>query len=785
MYKFLWGFILGIISLAPLHAQNLSLEGIIKDEHSKPLSSVIVVLEPGRLETLTARDGSFQYQSLFPGTYRIFCTHTGFESYEDTITIQAHQKNFTAIVLRPRSGMLEHVQVQGVDRSQAQDNLIKTEHSAMPVQVITRRMIELMGSRRLDEVLKEQTGIAIVNNVGGGSRSVGVQMQGFGSDYVMILIDGQPMLGRNSGSFDLSRISVANIERIEIIKGASSCLYGSEALGGAINIITRHGAVRPQGLASLTYGSLNITDATIEGETPFYHQRGSVSLSANYYHTDGFNTNPYLTSGTTAPPYDNYSFQGRSRYQLTKNSIVGASARYGLRRSLMSKDWGDNMVSSDYQNEKDLNLSATFDHRFTNGWRTMSRYYFTRYTTDENVRWTGPVSNAAQNIFGQNLYRLEQQLSKKWKDNLNVTGGIGLTYEQINEQLSIGKRNQYAAFGYAQGDWNVTQKLNLVGGLRYDHTRYYRGKLNPSFGVQYQVLPSLQLKAGVGTGFKAPDFRMLYQVFYNPAANYLVIGNQMLVSTLQTMRDNGGISEIRNYIVQQLSRGLQPERSTSWNAGAVWQPMDQVKIEGSAFYHKIYNQIDAVLVATGTTIDQIFSYRNLPRAVNKGIEGSLTVKPFSNLDINIGYQYLIAKDLSVEDSIRTGNWPYNMNIHDPATGNSFAPQPSDYWGIENRSRHMLNLKMLYTYRPWNLSANIRANYRGKYPFGDYNGNQFIDRFDTFVPGQTLVNITFEKKLLNEHLSLRFTIDNLLDIISMYIPGQPGRLFLGGVTYRLF
>ena len=214
--------------------------------------------------------------------------------------------------------------------------------------------------------------------------------------------------------------------------------------------------------------------------------------------------------------YDNYSFQGRSRYQLTKNSIVGASARYGLRRSLMSKDWGDNMVSSDYQNEKDLNLSATFDHRFTNGWRTMSRYYFTRYTTDENVRWTGPVSNAAQNILARTCIGWSRQLSKKWKDNLNVTGGIGLTYEQINEQLSIGKRNQYAAFGYAQGDWNVTQKLNLVGGLRYDHTRYYRGKLNPSFGVQYQVLPSLQLKAGVGTGFKAPDFRMLYQVFIAP-----------------------------------------------------------------------------------------------------------------------------------------------------------------------------------------------------------------------------------------------------------------------------
>ncbi|MGC4232654.1 MAG: TonB-dependent receptor [Niabella sp.] len=785
MYKFLCGFIASITGLTSLNAQNLSLEGVVKDEHLKPLSSVTIVLEPGHLETLSGADGHFQHTSLYPGTYRISCSHVGFENYDDTVTVHAGQKNIIEITLRPQSKLLSHVVVQGIDKSQAPDNLIKAERSAMPVQVITRRMIELMGSRRLDEVLKEQTGIAIVNNVGGGSRSVGVQMQGFGSDYVMILIDGQPMLGRNSGSFDLSRISVANIERIEIIKGASSCLYGSEALGGAINIITRHGAVRPQGLASLTYGSLNITDATLEGETPFYHQRGSVSLSANYYHTDGFNTNPYLTSGTTAPPYDNYSLQGRARYRLSKKSTAGASARYGLRRSLMRKDWGDDMVSNDYQNESDLNFSATFDHRFTNGWRTMSRYYFTRYTTDESVRWVGNLSNAAQNIFGQNMHRLEQQLSKKWRENLDMTGGFGVTYEQINEMTAVGKRDQYTGFVYAQGDWNISKKINAVGGLRYDRTRYYGGKINPSLGIQYQVLPSLQLKAGVGTGFKAPDFRMLYQVFYNPAANYLVIGNQMLVSTLQSMRDNGDISEIRSYIVQQLSKGLQPERSTSWNAGAIWQPKDQLKIEGSVFYHKIYNQIDAVLVATGTTIDQIFSYRNLPRAVNKGIEAGLTVKPISNLDVNIGYQYLIAKDLSVEDSIRAGNWPYNMNIHDPVTGNSFPPQPSDYWGIENRSRHMLNLKLLYTYRPGGLSISARASHRGKYPFGDYNGNQFIDRFDTFVPGQTLVNITAEKKLLNEHLSLRFTVDNLLDLTSIYIPGQPGRIFLGGVTYRLF
>ncbi|MFT4204697.1 MAG: TonB-dependent receptor [Chitinophagaceae bacterium] len=775
-----------LLSIAA-HAQKLQLKGVVRDEQSKPIPAATVILEPGHLEAITDNDGRFLFKSLYPGRYAITLNHVGYANMDSSVVVKEDVVNIFDMALTPKANALEDVQVTGLDKAKAPvpDNLIKSERSAMPVKVITRRMIELMGSRRLDEVLKEQTGMAIVNNIGGGSRSVGVQMQGFGSDYVMILIDGQPMLGRNSGSFDLSRISVANIERIEIIKGASSCLYGSEALGGAINIITKHGAVRPQGLASVTYGTLNIKDITVEGETPYYHQRGSVSLSGNYYHTDGFNTNPYLTSGTTAPPYDNYSFQGRSRYQLAQNSIVGVSARYGLRRSLMSKDWGDDLVSNDYQNEKDLNLSATFDHRFADGLRTMTRYYFTRYSTDESLRWTSSTANTSQSVFTQNMHRAEQQFDKKWNEQLAFTGGLGFTYEQIKEQSSVGKRNQYTYFGYLQGDWNPTKDLNFVGGVRYDRTRYYGGKVNPSFGVQYQVLPELRFKAGIGTGFKAPDFKMRYQIFYNPAANYLVIGSDMLTQTLATMRENGEISETRTYIVQQLSQGLKPERSTSFNVGYLWQPKSIFKMETSVFYHKIYNQIDAVLVATGTSIDQIFSYRNLPRAVNKGVETSISVDPFSNLDINIGYQYLIAKDLSVEDSIRAGHWPYSIPIYDAATGNSYTPKPSDYWGIENRSRHMLNLKVLYTYQPWDLTANVRVNYRGKYPFGDYNGNQFIDKYDIFVKSQTLVNITFEKKLLNQHLSLRLSVDNLLDFKSMYIPGQPGRLILGGVTYRLF
>ncbi|MGE8293097.1 MAG: TonB-dependent receptor plug domain-containing protein, partial [Sphingobacterium sp.] len=326
---------------------------------------------------------------------------------------------------------------------EAVDNLIKAENAAMPVKVITKREIELMGSRRLDEVLKEQTGIAIVNDIAGGSRAVGVQIQGFSSNYVMVLVDGQPMLGRNSGNFDLSRISVTNIERIEIIKGASSCLYGSDALGGAINIITRHGAITPQAHASLLYGSLNTVDATLEGETPFSNQRGSAVVSGNYYRTDGFNTDKqYLNSkSTTFPPYTNYSFQGRVRYRTSKNGTVGMTGRFAARESEMINAWSEDRTLQDKQKDQDINLSASYDHNFESGLRSMTRYYFSRFHSQIAAQWLRQGVLASAEEFGQNVHRIEQQFVYSPIQRLKFTGGIGGSLEQMDNQDLDAKRS--------------------------------------------------------------------------------------------------------------------------------------------------------------------------------------------------------------------------------------------------------------------------------------------------------------------------------------------------------
>lgn len=764
-------------------AQTGSIRGRVMNSKGLALQGITITLEPDKHSRQTNMRGEFMIEELYPGTYWLTACHSDYPTYTDSIKIYAG-KAIEKVINLSNIQQLEEVLIsKSTVEIESANQLLKLSRSGMPVQVITRHMIEQLGSRRLDQVLKEQTGMAIVNDLSGGNRSVGVQLQGFGSEYVMILIDGQPMVGRNNGNFDLSRISVSNVERIEIVKGASSCLFGSDALGGAINIITRYGAVEPLAHLALRYGTWQTIDATLDAESPLRNQRGSIQLNSNYYHTAGFNSNPYLSSGQSSPPYNSFDTQARFRYQAGRKTYIGTSMRYGIRRSDMEKNWGDSWQAKDKQNEQDLNYALYLDHTSRSGIRMIGRYYLTHYEVNQSNRWQQSNTISGALSFKQTVHRYEQQFAKSYRNGINLTAGLGGSIENMNDAAIIRLKKLNTAFAYMQADKRFFEKWDIRGGLRYDYTNAYAGKINPSLGMQYYLNEKVSIKAGMATGFKTPDYRMRYLVFFNPSASYLVIGSELLKETLQQMQTNGQISEIF-HLADRLDKHLKPEKSRSMNLGLQFKPNNHITVNGSLFYHKLQNQIDAIPVASGIGISQIYSYRNLPQAVNKGLEANIQWQIHKDLNLQLGYQYLIAKDLSVADSIRKGNWPYNQNLHNPRTGEHQPLKVSDYWGIINRSRHMLNVRLFYHFKPWNTQLSIRTNYRGKYPFADDNNNDIIDRFDSFVPHHLLLNAFIEKKMLKERLMVSFSVENILDVTHQLMPGQPGCGFIAGLAYRL-
>lgn len=773
-------FSIFMVNYFTAHSQESQLQGKFIDNLGTTIPFASISLYPDNILIVADKNGKFAYKKLYAGTYQYEVKMQGYQMDAGELTL-LNGINTKDFKLAKTNNAIDEVLVSGIYRRNP--TLIQSKNAAMPVTVIDRETIQSLGSRRLDEVLREQTGMAIVNNTAGGSRSVGIQLQGLSSQYIMVLMDGQPLMGRQSGNLDLSRISVSNIERIEIIKGASSCLYGSDALGGAINIITRMGTNTPQLYLQTSYGTNNTLDVSLDAESNFNKNKGYITLSTNYYKTDGFNTNTYyVTDGTTVPPYNNRTIQGKIRHQIgNQNNIAGISVYNNNRNSLMTRNYATDHSIEDEQKENQFNIIATLDQRWSANWKALSSYYFSQYSSKLNINNSGLSTTLTDDEFTQELQKIEQQVAFQ-NEKYQVTFGLLGQLEQMNDQSNTAIPSQYSIGLYSQGNYALSEKTRLIAGLRYDQTKNYGFRFSPSIGVEQDIISNLTLKIGVSSGFKAPDFRTRYQIFYNPAANYYVIGSEVLQETITKMDQAGTISEIRTHVLKQLENPLKAENNTSYTIGLNYHYTKNMRIEVNAFMHRLKNQINSIQVATGERNMAIYSFQNLPRSVSKGFEVSFVSNILENVRLQAGYQYLIAKDLSIADSIAANVWPYNQNIHDPITGNSYAPTTKSYWGLENRSRHQFNASLTYHYTPWDIEWNVRAIFRGKYPFGDTNGNYFIDKYDVFVHDHILYHSRIQKKWNN--LTAYLAVENLTNYVNYLIPGQTGRLWNVGLSYTL-
>lgn len=666
-------------------------------------------------------------------------------------------------------------------RTRTADNIINIHKVPAPVTIIEKKTITIMGSRRLDEVLREQTGMAIVSDLASGNRSIGLQMQGFSSEYITILINGQPVAGRNSGNFDLSRISVSDIERIEIIKGASSSLFGSEALGGVVNIITRQQVTQTQALVSLQHGTYKTTDATIETETAFAKKKGSAWLTANYYRTDGFNVNTtYLKEGKTSPPYNNLSFMARTNYDFGNAGSLHVTARYANRHSIMDRSYGA-MPTRDVLDEDDLNAMLAHNLKLGANTRIISRYYFTTYKSSQDVTLKENGIELQHNHFKENIHRVEIQASHDLKpQQLSLIGGAGGSWMQNISDLKGTGGDMTNYFAYAQANWQPLNALNLIAGFRLDGNSVYGKKISPAAGVSYAFNSWLTAKLSVGRGFKSPAYKQLYQVFTNITQGYTIVGANVFEQSIADLKAAGQVQAV--WEIAGSVRDLQPETSTSWNGGFTIRPVEKLKINLNGFYNIIYNQIVNQQVGLKKNGAQLFSWFNIAKASTYGAEAGLHWNPLNGLVVSGGYQLLFAKDQTVIDSIKNGSSKYRT-VRAP---HAILPATAgDYFGLPNRSRQMANLQLFYENKPFGLSLSVRVNYRSKAGFQDMDNNGYIDRYDAYVDGYALLNASVQKKICKERLTIQVTAENINDYTDYLMPAQPGRMILAGLVWRCF
>ena len=648
----------------------------------------------------------------------------------------------------------------------------KLSNLTVPVTIINAKTIQQNGALRLTDILKEQTGLNLTSGFGAG-----VQLQGLNPDYTIILINGEPLVGRTAGVLDLNRIALGNIKKIEIVKGPSSSLYGSEAMAGVINIITDATVGSPITMG-LRYGTYNTIDANLE--TKLNTKQLQYQGFYNSYSTDGYSIRPNSNSRVTTP-IDRYATTQQLKWSPSAKTSLLLNTRFTkekIQNEIAVANNGITIYSIGKEDINDLNLSATLNHRFSKALKTSIRTYSTTYDAVQNLLTINGLPY--RDVLNHNFKRIENQTDWDVRNNLQAVIGFGAVWEGVkssrydSEKLRKQNEIQYA---FTQWEWKPSEKLTLIGGVRFDQNTQFASAYSPKLSMLYKLNAQHQFRFSVGQGFKAPDFRQLFLDFTNAAAgSYSVFGAaqaQQVIAKLDALGQIGNL--FPNYY---LLKALKPEYSNGLHFTWDWKINMQSSISVQLFRNDIKNLIESQQVGTYISGAQIYSYLNIGRAFTTGFELEGQHKINTNWTLSGGYQFLQTGDKDQIAEIKSGT-VYTKN----SQGYSRLMKLNEYVGLPNTSKHKLQVKINYN-SPKGYYLNARAIYRSRWAVNNNNGNEVFDNGDVFASGYVALNSAAGKTFKNG-IGFQVGIDNITNYIdAANLPNLPGRTFYTSIKYQL-
>lgn len=629
----------------------------------------------------------------------------------------------------------------------------------VPTMIIQGQAIQKTGLIKLQEILQEQTGLMVTaaaggGAVGGGVFGNGIQVQGLSPEYTLIMLDGEPIIGRQGGVLDLSRFTVGNIRKIEIVKGPSSALYGSEAMGGVVNILSDQKRENRRSV-SARYGSFNTLD--ILGSFNQEYKKSSLFFFANYNHSDGYDLTPG-TAMKTMDPRNDYTGQLRWTYRFSdKTRLVWNNRVFrGTQASKYMVDNGETeIVGQGFTT--DININPVLMHRWNESFQSTVRLYGSYYQYKQSLL-TSQEETYYEDDFTQQYFRLEQQNDWDITKNSTLVAGFGLNHQTVETVRYRRKQMLDAGYVFSQLEFGLGKKWMVIPGVRYDMNSAFANRLSPKVSARYQVSPTSRFTMSYGSGFKAPDFRQLYLSYANPAAQgYRVYGaEEFSMLDMEAELASGIISQI---LPEAYTIGtLLPEISHGFNAGYDRRfESAGITADVNIFYNDIQNLINYLPVALQSNGTFVFSYKNTKRAFTTGIECNVNGKLGKRLDWSAGYQFLFTGEQALVRRIA------NSEVYGRPSPNHGARimTLTDYSGLLGRSPHMANLKCTYTDPKSSWSGTMRFMYRSRWGVVDLDGNGFANMDEEFANGFVNLNMSVQKTIYKK-VTAQIAVNNLLN-----------------------
>ena len=371
-------------------------------------------------------------------------------------------------------------------------NAVPVDEIGFSIQVIDREEIQAQGAYTLAQVLERVPGFNVVRSGSfGGPTSVFVR--GGESDFNLVMVDGV-QINQPGGSLDFSNLSTTNVERIEIVRGPGSVLYGSEAVTSIIHIITVQGRNGHEAELQGEGGTFDSYRASgwISGGTEIW----GYSLSGLYSETNGFLP---VNSG-----YEQSELSSRFDFQPWAGTAVTATVRHrDSAQQFPTDSTGAAVDPNDFRSGQDTLYTVRFNQMVTSNYTASIQYGHHRRNSSDFT-----IADGVRDFFDFTLRREDSRSYLDWQNDVVVGSRhlmtLGLSYDR--EQSISNSRERRSIGFYAQDRFSVNRKLSLSTGLRYDQNDSFRDFVSGNLAASFKLHPYARLRASVGNGFRSPSF---------------------------------------------------------------------------------------------------------------------------------------------------------------------------------------------------------------------------------------------------------------------------------------
>lgn len=542
----------------------------------------------------------------------------------------------------------------------------RSQRSTVKTDVVTREEAERRGATSVADALASQPGVQVNPGAYGYLGGVSaIQIQGFDLNRVLILEDGEPVVGDIGGAIDLAAIPIGDVKRIEVVTGPTSALYGSSAIGGVVNILTAPPLLEgPSGRVRVEGRSYR--GALAQGNVSYRKSSTWAGLDTNFTRQDGIGRRPDLPD-LQIPETSRFMLGARAGTSLTKAIDLRVRARWfrdasdglssrvapGLGRYLldqpvdtdrftlhlietielgrgaslritMGRQWIDNETAS-------IQRGSVVGDRRKRGQRMQS---FEAVGTFANGPRTWVVGTRAQvEDFTQAVTKTE-----------SLSSGLASTTQE-----EVAPQRYGSAAPYGQLQWKFGNALTLLPGVRGEFHSRYGTAVTPRLAASIRPAQDVQLRVSVGRGYRAPSAKELGFAFDHSVFGYRVFG----------------------------APSLRPETSWGTNADVTYQRSKDARVRAGVFMNWVEDLIDLDLAggsAGSSSVD--YRYKNFGRARTFGGQVDGFVHLGQRFRAELAYDYLWTRD-DLNDRPLGGRPPHTLTA---------SLRASPFWKLEGYAR---------------------------------------------------------------------------------------------------